>query len=204
MVARFLMMIAFASTLSVISNAQDASPTSGAVRVQLDTTEGAIVLELNAEKAPKTVANFLEYVKDGHYKGTIFHRVIPGFMIQGGGFDEGMKEKATKPPVRNEGGNGLKNDKYTVAMARTSNPHSATSQFFINSAKNDFLNRDMAQDGFGYTVFGKVVEGIEVVDRIEKTPTKATPNPAMPAMLMENVPVNPISIKDAKILTTAK
>ena len=204
MILRITLMIAMVSTLSIVADAQEGAPGAGSVRVQLDTTEGAIVLELDAAKAPKTVANFLEYVKDGHYKGTIFHRVIDGFMIQGGGFDESMKEKSTKPPVRNEGGNGLNNDKYTVAMARTSNPHSATSQFFVNTAKNDFLNRSMAQDGFGYTVFGKVVEGNDVIDRIGKTPTKSTPNPAMPAMLMDDVPVNPIVIKDVKVLAAKK
>lgn len=175
-------------------------------RVALETSEGRIVLELNAEKAPKTVENFLNYVKEGHYAGTIFHRVIPEFMVQGGGFDESMKERSTFPPVRNEASNGLTNDEYTVAMARTSDPHSATSQFFINtSAKNNFLNRnDPRSDGFGYTVFGKVIEGQAVVDRIEAKPTRSVPNPAMPQMLMGDVPVEPITIKSATILETAK
>jgi cyclophilin family peptidyl-prolyl cis-trans isomerase len=168
--------------------------------VELETSEGKIVLELDAEKAPKTVANFLEYVSDGHYEGTVFHRVIKGFMIQGGGMDGNLKEKPTKPPVRNEAGNGLTNEKYTVAMARTNDPHSATSQFFINTAANGFLNRAEAQDGFGYTVFGKVIEGMEVVDKIESTKTISKPNPSFPAMLMSDVPAEPVVLKSAKVL----
>jgi peptidyl-prolyl cis-trans isomerase B (cyclophilin B) len=133
---------------------------------------GVITLELDAEKAPKSVANFVQYVKDGHYDGTIFHRVIDGFMIQGGGFDSKMNQKPTRPTITNEADNGLKNDKYTVAMARTSVPHSASSQFFINGAKNDFLNfRAPTQDGWGYAVFGKVVSGTEIVDKLSKVAT---------------------------------
>ncbi len=130
---------------------------------------GVIKLELDAEKAPKTVENFLAYVKSGHYNGTVFHRVIPGFMIQGGGFEPGMTQKPTEPPVENEANNGLKNDKYTIAMARTSDPHSATAQFFINVADNEFLNHKApSAQGWGYTVFGKVVDsdGQKVVDKI--------------------------------------
>ncbi len=175
------------------------------VLVEMVTSEGRIVLELNAEKAPKTVANFLQYVKSGHYEGTVFHRVIPDFMIQGGGMDKDLKEKDTLPPVRNEGGNGLKNKKYTIAMARTPDPHSATSQFFINTGeKNDFLNREQAQDGYGYTVFGKVIEGMDVVDKIGKTQTEARANPAGFGQLMRDVPVNPIEIKSVKVLDAAK
>ncbi len=133
---------------------------------------GVITLELDTEKAPKTVANFVQYVKDGHYDGTIFHRVIDGFMIQGGGFDAKMNQKPTRPTITNEADNGLKNDKYTVAMARTSAPHSASAQFFINGAKNDFLNfRSPTQDGWGYAVFGKVVSGTEIVDKLSKVAT---------------------------------
>ncbi|TQF03621.1 peptidyl-prolyl cis-trans isomerase [Kitasatospora acidiphila] len=136
-------------------------------QVQLDTTHGAIVLELDEAKAPETVKNFLAYVRDGHYDGTIFHRVIPGFMAQGGGFTPGMKQKPTKPPVKNEAGNGLKNLAYTVAMARTPDPHSATAQFFINFSDNDFLDYTAPNpQGFGYCVFGKVVEGQDVVDQL--------------------------------------
>ena len=133
---------------------------------------GTITLELDAEKAPVTVANFLEYVNKGHYDGTIFHRVIPGFMIQGGGFVPGMDQKPTAAEIKNEADNGLKNDKYTIAMARTSAPHSASAQFFINGTDNDFLNfKSESAQGWGYAVFGKVVAGSEVVDAIEKVKT---------------------------------
>ncbi|TWU45365.1 Peptidyl-prolyl cis-trans isomerase cyp18 [Novipirellula aureliae] len=173
------------------------------VLVQLDTSEGMITLELNAEEAPKTVANFLEYVKNGFYENTVFHRVIDGFMIQGGGFDKEMKKKDTLAPIRNEAGNGLKNDKYTIAMARLPDPHSATSQFFINTADNAPLNRATSGDGFGYTVFGKVIEGKEVVDRIGKTPTRPVRDPSIPGGLMQDVPVNPIVIRKAKVVVKA-
>ncbi|MBQ4326633.1 MAG: peptidylprolyl isomerase, partial [Mailhella sp.] len=133
--------------------------------VTLQTNKGDIVLELDAEKAPKTVANFLEYAKAGFYDGTIFHRVIPGFMIQGGGFTADMAQKPTNAPIENEANNGLKNDTYTIAMARTQAPHSATAQFFINVANNGFLNfKAPTMQGWGYAVFGKVVKGQEVVD----------------------------------------
>ncbi|MDE1981587.1 MAG: peptidyl-prolyl cis-trans isomerase [Betaproteobacteria bacterium] len=136
--------------------------------VRLKTNFGDIVLELDAERAPKTVANFLDYVSQGFYDNTVFHRVIDGFMIQGGGFEPGMHQKATNAPIENEAGNGLSNDRYTVAMARTSDPHSATAQFFINVKDNAFLNfRSATRDGYGYCVFGKVVEGQDVVDRIK-------------------------------------
>lgn len=141
-------------------------------RVDLHTNMGDIVIELNPEKAPKTVANFLTYVKEGFYDGTIFHRVINNFMIQGGGFEVGMKQKQTHAPIENEADNGLKNDKYTVAMARTSDPHSATAQFFINVANNEFLNFTApTPNGWGYAVFGKVVEGTDVVDKIKQVKT---------------------------------
>jgi peptidyl-prolyl cis-trans isomerase B (cyclophilin B) len=133
---------------------------------------GVITLELDAEKAPKTVANFLSYVSKGHYDGTVFHRVIPGFMVQGGGFAVGMKQKPTDGEIENEATNGLKNDNYTVAMARTNAPHSASSQFFINVANNGFLNHTgQNASGWGYAVFGKVVEGTEVVDKIKAVKT---------------------------------
>ena len=135
--------------------------------VRLETNHGTIDLELDAAAAPKTVANFLQYVRDGHYDNTVFHRVIDGFMVQGGGFSPGMKQKPTRPPVANEADNGLRNDRYTVAMARTSDPHSASAQFFINVGDNDFLNFKAANpDGYGYCVFGKVVAGTDVVDKI--------------------------------------
>ncbi|MFM2238717.1 MAG: hypothetical protein RJA69_91 [Pseudomonadota bacterium] len=137
-------------------------------RVELHILDhGVITLELDAEKAPKSVANFLAYVNKGHFDKTIFHRVIPGFMIQGGGFEPGMTQKPTDEPIENEANNGLRNDHYTVAMARTGEPHSATAQFFINVANNDFLNHTApSRQGWGYAVFGKVVEGAEVVDKI--------------------------------------
>ena len=138
--------------------------------VKLHTNHGVITLQLDAEKAPITVKNFLEYVNSGFYNGTIFHRVIGNFMIQGGGFEPGMIQKKTNATIKNEAANGLKNDKYTVAMARTGDPHSATAQFFINVKDNDFLNYP-GQDGWGYCVFGKVVEGKEVVDAIRNVKT---------------------------------
>jgi peptidyl-prolyl cis-trans isomerase B (cyclophilin B) len=141
-------------------------------KVKLHTSHGPIVLELDAAKAPESVANFLQYVNSGHYDGTIFHRVIQTFMIQGGGFEPGMSQKPTGNPIKNEAQNGLRNDKYTVAMARTSDPHSATAQFFINTVTNDFLNHTApAGQGWGYAVFGKVVEGTETVDKIAAVPT---------------------------------
>lgn len=138
--------------------------------VKLHTNMGIITLQLDAEKAPNTVKNFLEYVDSGFYANTVFHRVIGNFMIQGGGFEPGMKQKAVNAPIKNEAANGLKNDKYTVAMARTGDPHSATAQFFINVKDNGFLNYP-GQDGWGYCVFGKVVEGKEVVDAIRNVKT---------------------------------
>lgn len=140
--------------------------------VKLHTSLGTITLELDAAKAPKTVENFLQYVRDGFYDGTIFHRVIDGFMVQGGGFAPGMSQKPTDAPVQNEADNGLRNDCYTVAMARTNDPHSASAQFFINVADNDFLNhRAPNPQGWGYAVFGKVVGGNDVVDRIKGVKT---------------------------------
>jgi peptidyl-prolyl cis-trans isomerase B (cyclophilin B) len=142
--------------------------------VKLHTNFGVIGLELDAAKAPDTVANFLKYVEGKHYDNTIFHRVIDGFMVQGGGFEPGMKQKPTAQPIQNEASNGLKNDAYTIAMARTSAPHSATAQFFINVTDNDFLNfTSESPQGWGYCVFGKVVEGQDVVDRIKKVRTGA-------------------------------
>ena len=140
--------------------------------VKLHTNHGIITLELDAEKAPKTVENFLQYVRDGFFDGTIFHRVIDGFMIQGGGFEPGMTQKPTRDAIENEASNGLKNEAYTIAMARTPNPNSATAQFFINVANNSFLNFTApTPQGYGYAVFGKVVEGMDVVDKIKKAKT---------------------------------
>ncbi len=140
--------------------------------VEMTTSAGTLRIELDDAKAPATVANFLAYVNKGHYDGTVFHRVIKGFMVQGGGFEPGMKQKPTDAEIKNEANNGLKNDKYTLAMARTSAPHSATAQFFINGTDNDFLNfRSESAQGWGYAVFGKVVAGTEVVDAIERVAT---------------------------------
>jgi cyclophilin family peptidyl-prolyl cis-trans isomerase len=167
-------------------------------RVEMRTSAGRFVLELDAANAPNTTANFVQYVKDGFYNGTIFHRVIDGFMIQGGGFDGGMHEKKTRPPIQNEAGRaakaGLRNDVGTIAMARTANPHSAGAQFFINVHKNDFLNfREPTPQGYGYAVFGRVVDGMEVVQRIAKVPT-TTVGP------YQNVPRSPVVIESAAVL----
>jgi peptidyl-prolyl cis-trans isomerase B (cyclophilin B) len=162
--------------------------------VKLETSMGEIVMELDTEKAPATVANFLQYVKDGFYDGTIFHRVINGFMIQGGGFTADMSQKPTKAPIKNEADNGLANDTYTIAMARTQIPDSATSQFFINVADNKMLNhRDKTPPGWGYAVFGKVVKGREVVDKIKAV---ATGNRGM----HQNVPGEPVTIIKATVV----
>ena len=166
---------------------------AGDPRVLLETSMGNITVELAPERAPITVRNFLAYVKKGHYDGTIFHRVIPGFMIQGGGFTADMNEKPTMQPIPLEARGGLPNDRYTIAMARTSYPHSATSQFFINVADNDFLNADRAQDGNGYAVFGRVVAGEDVVDKIAGVKTGAKG-------MMRDVPIEAVTIKAAKIV----
>jgi peptidyl-prolyl cis-trans isomerase B (cyclophilin B) len=160
--------------------------------VILTTNHGKIKLELDAEKAPKTVENFLSYVQSGHYDGTIFHRVIDGFMIQGGGFEPGMKQKPTNDPIENEAKNGLKNEPYTVAMARTSAPHSASAQFFINIKNNSFLDYP-GQDGWGYCVFGKVTEGMDVVDKIKAVKTTRTGMHA-------DVPVENVVIEKAEVV----
>ena len=164
-------------------------------QVDLKTSAGTIRLELYPAKAPKTVANFLQYVKDGHYDGTLFHRVIDGFMIQGGGFDGSYKQKATRDPIPNEAKNGLQNDLGTIAMARTSAPHSASAQFFINVKDNDFLNAAAAQDGWGYAVFGKVVSGMDVVTKIAKTPT----GPGGP--FRSDVPRETVTILSASVVS---
>ena len=161
--------------------------------VRLHTNHGVITLELDGEKAPDTVANFIKYVESGFYDGTVFHRVIDGFMIQGGGFLPGMKQKPTNPPIKNEAANGLTNDNYTIAMARTSDPHSATAQFFINVKNNDFLNYTASTpQGFGYAVFGRVVDGKNVVDEIKKVQTA---NRGM----HQNVPVEDVVIEKAEL-----
>ena len=163
-------------------------------RVKMTTSLGDIIITLDAAKAPKTVANFLAYVNDGFYNGTIFHRVIDGFMVQGGGFEPGLKQKPTKANVENEANNGLKNNKYTLAMARTSDPHSATAQFFINVANNDFLNHTApTAQGWGYAVFGEVTEGKDIVDKMRAV---ATANSGF----HQNVPTTDLVITKAVVL----
>ena len=160
--------------------------------VILHTSEGDITLELDAENAPATVANFLQYVRDGHYDNTIFHRVIDGFMVQGGGMEPGMKQKPVRAPVANEAGNGLKNKRYTVAMARTSDPHSATAQFFINVADNEFLDyKGPSPQGWGYCVFGRVTAGHDVVDKIKGVATANSGG-------HQNVPTSDVVIERAE------
>jgi len=161
------------------------------VPVVIETSMGTIELELYPDKAPVTVENFVKYAKKGHYDGTVFHRVIPGFMIQGGGFTPDLTEKPTDPPIKNEAGNGLKNDRGTIAMARTGDPNSATAQFYINVADNGPLNKDQDPNGFGYAVFGKVTSGMDVVDKIVMVKTAARNG-------MEDVPVEPVTVKSVK------
>ena len=161
--------------------------------VALDTSMGKIRIQLDPEKAPISTENFLDYVRAGHYDGTVFHRVIPGFMVQGGGMSAEMREKSNRGPIRNEAGNGLTNDRGTVAMARTQVVDSATAQFFINVADNEFLNhRDETARGFGYAVFGKVIEGMDVVDKIVSVPSTRRG-------MHENVPTEPVLINSARV-----
>ncbi len=182
------------AALLIFGAGQAVQAERSSVLVKLETSMGEIVLELNAEKAPKTAANFLDYVKEGFFDGLIFHRVIDGFMIQGGGFDAAMSQKATHGKIENEADNGLKNDKYTIAMARTMDPHSATAQFFINTANNDFLNhKAKTPDGWGYAVFGKVVSGMDVVDKIGKVPTGRKG-------MHDDVPKTPVTIDKASVV----
>ena len=164
--------------------------------IKLTTNHGVIMLDLNAEKAPKTVANFLAYVEAGHYDNTVFHRVIKNFMIQGGGFEPNMKQKPCKAPIENEAANGLNNDRGTIAMARTQDPHSVRVQFFINLVDNKGLNHPNPRDpsGYGYAVFGKVTSGMDVVDKIASVPTGNAGH-------YQNVPTTPVLIKSVKIIS---
>ena len=183
------LIVVFAITAAGVNMAAAGNP-----KVELDTSKGKIILELYPEKAPETVKNFLHYVNTKHYDGTIFHRVIPNFMIQGGGFAADMKKKAGGPPIENEADNGLKNDRGTIAMARTADPHSASAQFFINSVNNDFLNhKSKTSQGWGYAVFGKVIAGLDVVDAISavKTVTRGR---------YRDVPAEAVEIRTAKVL----
>lgn len=177
----------FAVAASSLAHAQNP-------QVEFKTSMGTIAVELYQDKAPKTVANFVQYIKEGHYKDTVFHRVIDGFMIQGGGFDPKMSEKKTRAPIDNEAGNGLKNEAGTLAMARTNQVHSATAQFFINLKSNDFLNyREATPDGYGYAVFGKVTKGMDIVERIGKVSTGNSGQ-------FQDVPRIPVVIESVAIL----
>jgi len=160
-------------------------------QVTLETSMGTLKIELYQDKAPVTVKNFLDYVAAGHFNGTIFHRVIPNFMVQGGGFEPGMRQKPTRDPIINESGNGLKNERGTLAMARTSDPDSASAQFFVNLVNNDFLNKSAARDGVGYCVFGKVVSGMDVVDKIAAVATATRSG-------HQNVPTTDVVVRSAK------
>lgn len=187
-----LIALALGVSLAAAGSADDGEGT-GNPRVLLETSKGNIVIELDAQKAPVSVENFLAYVESGFYDGTIFHRVIPGFMVQGGGFTADMKKKETRAPIKNEADNGLKNDRGTIAMARTMNPNSATAQFFINSVDNDRLNHtSKTTQGWGYAAFGRVVEGMDVVDAISGVATGVKNG-------MGDVPNEPITIVSAKI-----
>jgi peptidyl-prolyl cis-trans isomerase A (cyclophilin A) len=183
--SRFLATVAFLLTLAATSGALAGEP-----KVRMETSAGTITIELFPDKAPATVKNFLRYVDEGFYDGTVFHRVIPGFMIQGGGYTPQMQEKPTHAPIKNEADNGLKNDRGTVAMARTSDPDSATAQFFINLKDNDFLNHTgKSLRGWGYAVFGKVISGMDVVDKIAAVSTGNHPTG------LRNVPKTPVVIE---------
>jgi peptidyl-prolyl cis-trans isomerase B (cyclophilin B) len=195
---RSLLLLALAAPWTGLVGAASNKPPASVKRkvnmVKLQTNFGSITLELDAKAAPETVANFLQYVKDGHYDGTIFHRVIDGFMIQGGGFNAEMDQKPTRAPIQNEAQNGLKNVAYSIAMARTPDPHSASSQFFINVGDNGFLDfRAATSQGFGYCVFGKVTEGQDVVDRIRKVRTGNRAG-------HQDVPVENVVIEHAEII----
>lgn len=194
MLGLMLMTVLSTAQATDLSTTPEGTTMSANPKVLLKTNQGDITIELDAEKAPKTTENFLSYVNDGFYNGTVFHRVINNFMIQGGGFEPGLKQKATKDPIENEANNGLKNDVYTIAMARTNDPHSATAQFFINVQNNDFLNHtNPTPNGWGYAVFGKVVDGTEVVDAIKgvKTGSKG---------FHQDVPVEDVIIESATVL----
>jgi peptidyl-prolyl cis-trans isomerase B (cyclophilin B) len=200
-------MIVIATLLGMVVGCNASStavPAGGGPQVEIVTNMGKIKCELFEKESPGTVKNFLKYVDDKHYDGTIFHRVMPDFMIQGGGFDPDLKERPTRDPIRNEAGNGVENRIYTLAMARTNAPHSATSQFFINVKDNEFLNRAKSQDGVGYTVFGRVLDGKDVVDAIKRQLTNTVPvQMALPDGRvvdnpMENVPKNAIVIESIR------
>ena len=185
----------FAAFAFVLALAAHAAAPAANPQVEVRTNMGNFVIELYPENAPNTVQNFLQYVKDGHYNGTIFHRVIPGFMVQGGGFTPSFQEKATRPPIKNEAGNGLRNGVGMVSMARTFDPHSATAQFFVNVAENPTLDfKAPTQEGYGYTPFGRVTKGIDVIERIVKVPT----GPGKPPH--QDVPKKPVIIERMHVI----
>jgi cyclophilin family peptidyl-prolyl cis-trans isomerase len=187
-------LVSFLFALAISTAAAAANPV-----VEMKTSLGVIVIELYPDKAPVSVENFLQYVKSGHYNGTIFHRVVPGFVVQGGGFDASARQKPTRAPIKNEAGNGLKNERGTLSMARTSNPDSATSQFFINLKDNVMLDfRNPSPGGIGYAVFGKVTQGMDVVDAMTKV--QLAPAPYAP----DGSPVTPIVVESARVLEPAK
>lgn len=191
MLRKFLFMLTLCLTAATV---MATDPPAGKNPVVLmETSLGNVKLELFHKSAPVSVRNFLDYVNSGYYSGTIFHRVIPGFMVQGGGMTADLQPKSTKAPIKNEADNGLKNDRWTLAMARTGDPNSATSQFFINVVDNDGLNRP-SPDGFGYAVFGRVIEGVDVIDKIVKTPQKRL------NAVFQNVPETPVVIKSMKVV----
>ncbi len=192
-----VLMAVFLLTLPACSRAGNDPKTKGGPVILMSTSLGDVKIELYDQDAPETVKNFLSYASDKFYDGTIFHRVIAGFMIQGGGFTPEMEQKPTKPPIKNESSNGLKNEPYTLAMARTSVPDSATSQFFINVKNNDFLNKASAQDGVGYAVFGKVIEGMDIVNKIEKVQTGRSG-------MYSDVPSEPVVIKAMTVVSSEK
>ena len=193
-IARHLAATAAPTLLALACLAGGAAAAAGGPRVTFETTQGSFVLELDRSSAPGTVENFLSYVRDGFYRGTVFHRVIPGFMIQGGGYTEGFRQRPTRAPIRNEADRAGANDRGSIAMARTRDPHSATVQFFINVADNDFLNhRGKNPEGWGYAVFGRVVEGMDTVDRIAALPTgRRGPFP-------KDVPLETVVIRDTRV-----
>lgn len=187
-------LIVVLATLVALAAAGVSMAADGNPKVEMETSKGKFVIELFPEKAPETVKNFLNYVDTKFYDGTIFHRVIPNFMIQGGGFNSDMKQKSAGAPIKNEADNGLKNDRGTIAMARTNDPHSATAQFFINTVNNDFLNhKGKTQQGWGYVVFGKVISGMDVVDAISAVKTVTRGN-------YRDVPAETIEIISARVL----
>ena len=191
-------LLMFFLLFGIVGSAAAQGGTSTHPRVSFDTSKGKIVIELFEDKAPKTVANFLQYVKSGHFDGTIFHRVIPGFVIQGGGFTADMTQKPTKPPIQNEADNGLKNSRGTLSMARTQDPNSASSQFFINLKDNASLDhKGKSVQGWGYAVFGQVVEGMDVVDQVAQVRTGRKG-------YFDDVPVEPIVVSKAQVLGNGK